>query len=197
MTEPAGPQRETVELRIHGVHGTPPAEMLGVETGDVRQVAGDNLTGFYRSRSGELPYRTLTGLPVAVEAYSWGTLTSGVRGLLGWIQRALWILLLPFALANLAYWARLELHGTTVQSRTGARLTRLGALLLTVFMVLIPAVIGVDLVAWQCYRGDSPGCTPLPGLLGFMADLSAAQRLAVGSLLPLAFVALLWFLSRQ
>jgi hypothetical protein len=189
--------KEVVELRVHGVHGTSPGTMLGVDAGEVRQVAGDNLTGLYRSKSGELPYRKLTRTGVSVEAYSWGTLTSGVRGFLGWVQRALWILLLPFALANLAYWARLELHGTTAASRWGARLTRLGALLLTVFMVLVPAIIGVDLVAWQCYRGDSPGCTPLPGLFDFMADLSAAQRLAVGSLLPLAFVALLWFLSRQ
>src|SRR5215216_6511340 len=171
MTEPTGPAREVVELRIHGVHGTPPAEMLGIETGEVRQVAGDSLTGCYRSKSGELPYRKLTGLPISVEAYSWGTLTSGVRGLFGWVQRALWLLLLPFALANLAYWSRLELNGTTAASRRGARYTRLGALLLTVFMVLIPSMVGVNLVAWQCYRGDSPGCERLPGLFDFMADV--------------------------
>jgi hypothetical protein len=196
MQEPQLALHEVVELRVHGVHGTSPATMLGVDAGEVRQVAGDNLTGLYRSKDA-LPYRQLTGTGVSVEAYSWGTLTSGVRGFFGWVQRALWILLLPFALANLAYWARLELHGTTMASRAGARLTRLGALLLTVFMVLIPSIIGVDLVAWQCYRGDSPGCTPLPGLFDFMADLSAGQRLAVGSLLPLAFVAVLWVLSRQ
>lgn len=197
MTEGEGPRQETVELRVHGVHGTPPAEMLGIDMSDVRQVAGDNLTGVYRSESGVLPYRKLDGLPVAVEAYSWGTLTSGVRGLLGWVQRAMWLLLLPFALANLAYWARLRLGSSARTALWSARLTRLGALLLTVFMVLIPALIGVNLVAWQCYRGDSPGCEPLPGALDFMADLSATQRLAVGSVLPLLFVAVLWFLSRQ
>ena len=188
---------EVVELRVHGVHGTSPATMLGIESGEVRQVAGDNLTGLYRSKNGEVPYRDLTGHPVAVEAYSWGTLTSGVRGFLGWVQRALWLLLLPFALANLAYWARLDLGKTTRVALWSARFTRLGGLLLTVFMVLIPALIGVDLVAWQCYRGDSPGCERLPGVLDFMADLSATQRLAVGSVLPLLFVAVLWFLSRQ
>ena len=41
--------QEIVELRVHGVHGTSPAAMLGVDEGDVRQVAGDNLTGVYRS----------------------------------------------------------------------------------------------------------------------------------------------------
>lgn len=197
MTVSGEPPGEVVELRVHGVHGTSPASMLGIDTGEVRQVAGDNLTGVYRSKSGEIPYRDLTGRPIAVEAYSWGTLTSGVRGFLGWVQRALWLLLLPFALANLAYWARLELGSTTRAALWGARFTRLGGLLLTVFMVLIPALIGVDLVAWQCYRGDSPGCDRLPGVLDFMADLSATQRLAVGSVLPLLFVAVLWFLSRQ
>lgn len=197
MTEGEGPRHETVELRVHGVHGTSPAEMLGIDTSDVRQVAGDNLTGVYRSESGKLPYRELDGLPVAVEAYSWGTLTSGVRGLLGWVQRAMWLLLLPFALANLAYWARLRLGSSAPTALWSARLTRLGALLLTVFMVLIPALIGVNLVAWQCYRGDSPGCERLPGVLNLMADLSATQRLAVGCVLPLLFVGVLWFLSRQ
>ncbi len=197
MTEDEGPRHETVELRVHGVHGTSPASMLGLDVNEVRQVAGDNLTGVYRSKGGELPYRRLDGLPVAVEAYSWGTLTSGVRGLLGWVQRALWLLLLPFALANLAYWARLQLGSSGPAALWGARLTRLGGLLLTVFMVLIPALIGVNLIAWQCYRGDSPGCERLPGMLDFMADLSATQRLAVGSVLPLLFVAVLWFLSRQ
>jgi hypothetical protein len=197
MTQPGDSVREVVELRVHGVHGTSPAEMLGVEPGDVRQVAGDNLTGLYRSKTTELPYRRLTDSAVSVEAYSWGTLTSGVRGVLGWVQRALWLLLLPFALANLAYWARLDLAGKTPASRAGVRFTRIGALLLTVFMVLIPAIIGIDLVAWQCYRGGSSGCDRLPALFDFMADLSAGQRLAVGSALPLAFIAVLWFLSRQ
>lgn len=197
MTEGEGPRRETVELRVHGVHGTSPAAMLGLETGEVRQVAGDNLTGVYRSKSGEIPYRKLEGLPVAVEAYSWGTLTSGVRGFLGWVQRALWLLLLPFALANLAYWARLGLASSGRTALWSARLTRLGGLLLTVFMVLIPAIIGVDFIAWQCYRGDSPGCETLPSALDWMADLSATQRLAVASVLPLLFVAGLWLLSRQ
>jgi hypothetical protein len=196
MTLAGEPLNEVVELRVHGVHGTSPASMLGVPEDDVRQVAGDNLTGCYRSRSGALPYRDLSGHSVGVEAYSWGTLTSGLPRLLGWVQRALWLLLLPFALANLAYWARLRLDGTRA-SRWGVRYTRVGALLLTVLMVLIPTIIGTDLIAWQCYRGDSPGCTRLPGVLDFMADRTAGQRLALGSALPLLFLGILWLLSRQ
>ena len=100
---------EIVELRVHGVHGTSPGAMLGVSDNEAGQVAGDKLTGIYRIKDGKPPYRKFGQAPISVEAYSWGALTSGVQGVLGWVKRALWLLLLPFALANLAYWARLEI----------------------------------------------------------------------------------------
>ncbi|HET7734677.1 MAG TPA: hypothetical protein VFK52_01775 [Nocardioidaceae bacterium] len=187
---------EIVELRVHGVHGTSPGSMLGVSEDDAGQVAGDGLTGIYRSKA-PLPLRNLEGTNVSVEAYSWGNLTSGVQGLFGWIKRALWLILLPFALANLSYWARLRMGEDSGTARWGARATRIGALLLTIFMVLTPCLVAIDLIAWQCYRGDSPGCPALPGALDFMARIDSAQRLAVGSLVPLAVITLLWFLSRQ
>lgn len=189
------PVGEVVEIRVHGVHGTSPQSMLGLRRDEVRQVAGDGLTGVFRARPGvDLPRRHLDGTKVSVEAYSWGALTSGVRGVLGWLKRALWLLLLPFALANLSYWARLRLHENTGTARWGARASRLGALLLTVFMVLTPCLVGIDLVGWQCYRGDSPGCH-LPGALDFMAGLTAEERLVLGSLVPLGVLGLLWMLS--
>lgn len=192
----AAPATEVVELRVHGVHGTSPQSMLGIRRDELVQVAGDGLTGVFRARPGAaLPGRDLAGVPVSVEAYSWGALTSGARGLLGWVKRALWLLLLPFALANLSYWARLRLHEDSGTARWGARASRLGAILLTVFMVLTPCLVGIDLVAWQCYRGGSPGCS-LPSGLDFMAGLRAEQRLAVGSLVPLVVIGVLWGLSR-
>src|SRR5213596_1405117 len=124
---------ETVELRVHGVHGTSPGVMLGVDNGAVGQVAGDGLTGIYRTKNGTLPYRDLSSSKVSVEAYSWGALTSGVQGFLGWVKRTLWLILLPFALVNLAYWARIGLAEGTGQSRWGARAVRVSGLLLTVF----------------------------------------------------------------
>lgn len=193
---PADGPTEYVELRVHGVHGTAPATMLGLTDDQVTQVAGDGLTGVYRAKPWvTLPERDLSGRSISVEAYSWGALTSGVKGLLGWVKRALWLILLPFALANLAYWARLGLGTDTGVARWGARAARLGAILLTVFMVLTPCLLAIDLVSWQCYRGDSPGCS-MPGLLDFMAGLGAARRLAVGSLVPLAVIGVLWGLSR-
>lgn len=193
---PASAPVEYVELRVHGVHGTTPASMLGIDDTAVTQVSGDGLTGVFRAKAGtNLPERDLTGRPISVEAYSWGALTSGVQGVLGWLKRALWLILLPFALANLAYWARLGLGTESGVARWGARATRLGALLLTVFMVLTPSLLAIDVVSWQCYRGDSPGCS-VPGVFDFMAGLGAARRLAVGCLVPIAVVGVLWALSR-
>ncbi len=188
---------ETVELRVHGVHGTSPGAMLGVADGEVGQVAGDGLTGIYRAKQGvTLPYRDLALTSVSVEAYSWGALTSGVQGVLGWLRRVLWLFLLPFALVNLAYWARLELGKDTGQARWGARAVRVSGLLLTVFFVLTPCVLAIDLGAWQCYRYGVPGCARIPGQLDFLAGWQPGQRLAFATLAPMAVIALLWWLSR-
>jgi hypothetical protein len=214
-----------LELRVHGVHNTPPQSMLGVTAGEIGQVAGDGLTGIFRTKDGKIPLRELTG-NTAVEAYSWGALTSSIGGLLGWVQRVCWLFLLPFALLNLAYWARPELGFRTEHqasmvknlpdagivrleelasrqrkaARRGARLLRVAGLLLTAFMVLTPLTIGVDLVAWQCYSGGAAGCPALPGAFDFLAGEhadSASRRLALGSLPALLVIVVLWFLSRQ
>ncbi len=188
---------ETVELRVHGVHGTSPGVMLGVANTDVGQVAGDGLTGVYRVKDGiSLPYRALDGTHVSVEAYSWGALTSGVQGFLGWVKRALWLVLLPFALVNLAYWARLELGRDSGQARWGARSVRVSGLLLTVFFVLTPCVLAIDLAAWQCFRYGVPGCTRIPDQLDFLATWDPGQRIAVATLVPIAAIVVLWFLSK-
>ena len=69
---PPTPAGEVVEIRVHGVHGTSPQSMLGLRSGDLRQVAGDGLTGVFRARPGvDLPGRDLRWTKVSVEAYSW------------------------------------------------------------------------------------------------------------------------------
>ncbi|CUR60653.1 membrane hypothetical protein [metagenome] len=182
-----------LELRIHGVHGTSPESMLGTSKPD--QVAGDGLTGVFRSKD-PLPLRRPRP-EVAVEAYSWGALTSGVKGVLGWVQRALWMLLLPFALINLAYWARLHAGEDSLKGQRGATAIRWAAVLLTMLFVLTSCVIAMDLVGWQCYRGGTKSCEVLPGVLDFMMRLAPSQRMALTSLAPLAVVGILWSLSRQ
>lgn len=182
-----------LELRVHGVHGTSPASMLGVR--ETHQVAGDGITGVFRTDA-ELPRRTLEP-GHAVEAYSWGALTSAVRGALGWVQRVLWLGLLPFALVNLAYWARLHVSEADKRGTWGAAVVRWAALLLTMLIVLTGCLVSLDLVAWQCYRGGTKSCDVLPGLLDFMMVLAPSQRLAVAALVPLAGIGVMWFLSRQ
>ena len=188
---------ETVELRVHGVHGTSPATMLGVDDDkSVGQVSGDGLTGIYRTKNGKVPLRNLEGSSISVEAYSWGALTSGVQGFLGWVKRALWLILLPFALVNLAYWARLELGRGTGQSQWGARAVRVSGLLLTIFFVVTPCVVAVDMGAWQCFRYGVPGCSALPDWLDFVGGLEPGQRIALATVVPMALVAVLWLLSK-
>ena len=169
------PPVAALELRVHGVHGTSPASMLGVK--DPRQVAGDGITGVFRAGA-DLPRRALRP-GHAVEAYSWGALTSAVRGALGWVQRVLWLGLLPFALVNLAYWSRLHVGTDSRTGRWGAGAVRWAALLLTMLIVLTGCFISLDLVAWQCYRGGTKSCDVLPGQLDFMMFLAPSQRLVV------------------
>lgn len=175
-----------VELRIHGVAGTPPAAMLRHPV--VVRVAGDHRSGFYR--------RTLATpdgadrLDRNLEAYSWSGLTSGG------VARVLWLLLLPFALVNTAVWAHPRAMRNAPRRREGlAAVLRLLALTLTGTVVVAVASIGMDLLAWQC--GASPTCSArVPGQL---VDLlgTPGQRLAVGALLPAAVLVVLWLLGRQ
>ena len=167
--------------------------MLG--TPNVEQVAGDGLTGLFRARQPQdLPLRR-TRAGHAVEAYSWGALTSNAKGVLGWLQRVLWMGLLPFALVNLAYWARHHVGEDNARSRWGAVAVRWAAALLTMLFMLTISLVAVDLVAWQCYRGGTRGCDVLPGALDFMMRLSPSRRIAVSAAVPLAAVVVLWFLS--
>lgn len=187
-----------LEIRVHGVSGTPPEAMLGVPAGEVGQVAGDTMTGFYRARdrdSGTGPRLPATG---AREAYSWGALTSSAGSQLSWLRRALWLTLFPFALVNVALWSRPGFAVGTRRRFFSAALVRLAGLLLTALLIATVAGIGVDLVAWQCFRGGNVNCTNLPQWMGFLASDpwdEPARRLALGSLLPLAVLIGLYVLT--
>ena len=119
-----------------------------------------------------------------------------MQGFFGWVKRALWLILLPFALVNLAYWARLELGRGSGQAQWGARAVRVSGLLLTVFFVLTPCVVAIDMGAWQCFRYGVPGCSALPGWLNFLGGMDPGQRIAVATVVPMALVAVLWWLSK-
>jgi hypothetical protein len=88
------------ELRVHGVSGPDPATVL--EYPQVFQVAGDSLTGFARrlAAGGYGPVDAVDSEDPCrrLEAFSWRGVSSGTA------SRAVWLLLVPFALLNLGYW---------------------------------------------------------------------------------------------
>jgi hypothetical protein len=147
------------ELRVHGVSNTPPAGVLGIGAGELQRTAGDATTGFYQSA-------TRATKPPVLEAYSWGRLTSGQRAVKD-IQRALWTLLLPFTLANVALHARPKIPADPADEKfpssagVNAWLVRVFGLTLTGTLVLAATGAGVDLVGWQCT--DTNCLSVLPG----------------------------------
>jgi hypothetical protein len=190
-----------LELRVHGVSNTPPAQILGLqpEPGESAPqpwlVAGDPVTGFYRSPTAALDD------PVPVEAYSWGQLTSGARTARD-VERALWTLLLPFTLANVALHARPEIPADPDTERWASRsgitawLIRLFCLSLTGTLVLAATGIGVDLFGWQCR--DDHCLRRMPGPWEFLGHgwwSEGARPLAVGLLVPLGLLAMIGLLT--
>ena len=82
-----------VELRVHGVSGTPPEEMLAKP--HVLQVDGDDKSRFFRAVTGD-DEELLAPDGHTVEGFHWGRYTSGT-----WLK-ALWLALIPFGLVNAA-----------------------------------------------------------------------------------------------
>ncbi|GAB7039357.1 MULTISPECIES: hypothetical protein [Catenuloplanes] len=171
------------ELRVHGVSGTPPDRML--QHAQVAVVAGDENAAFHRRRWESRDAAADTDGERA-EAYFWGGLTAGAG------QRALWLLLTPFMLVNVAFFALPPLSGAV--RRIVEALLRLFALSITVTFVLVPVQVAMDLVGWQCARAGRD-CA-LRFLTWDWLD-TPGRRLAVTALVPLAVVALLWWLGRS
>jgi len=204
MSRPVERARDVVELRVHGVSGTPPEDLLDRQL--VRQVAGDKIAGFYRPRlreewrdrpsndpaSDDEPYSTVAEVnaPPTLEGYSWGGLTSGSP------SRALWLVLLPFSLANLAPRLR-PVPGTGPESWRAAALavwflSRVMAVGLTVTLTLGAAGVGEAILAWQCDTGCSNLSWPLSVMFHGQPILT---RMAWGAALPLLVLAALGLLS--
>jgi hypothetical protein len=179
------------ELLVHGVGGESAEDTL--HEPHPRMVAGDATAGFYRGPDTDGRHR---------ESYSWGGLTSGRA------SRALWLLLLPFALANLAGWMHWRRRGQREPGRFRA-LIRVFGLSLTVLGVLYVCSIAFDLIAYQC--GGDPACVgaqrssqPVWSPLRWVSLLDAGwlagnqlRQLAAAAVLPLAVVGLLGFLARS
>ncbi|MEU7059085.1 hypothetical protein [Streptomyces sp. NPDC046197] len=192
---PPAPTGIALELLVHGVGGTTPEKMLD-DPRTVR-ITGDDTAAVFRraddvdaeARPGDHP-----GGPVP-EAYVWCNLTSGNGA------RALWLLLLPFMVVNLAHWMRPAAPDRTRTVRLYGLLVRLVGLTLTVLLVAAACEVALDLGAWQC--AGTPACAarhswpvflPAPGDGWWTAP---GRRLAVAALVPAALTALLWYLSHR
>ncbi|TXJ76301.1 hypothetical protein E2C11_21185 [Streptomyces lavendulae] len=198
-----------LELLVHGVGGTTPEEMLG----DARtvRVTGDDTAAVFRRAEDVSPTGPASrGGPVR-EAYVWCNLTSGDA------SRALWLLLLPFMVVNLAHWMRPAAPARPRAVRLYGLLVRLAALTLTVLLVAAACEVALDLVAWQCAgvracaqrhfwlafltpdAAEGPGVRRWAELLGTSGGWWAqpGRRLALAASAPGGLILLLWYLSHR
>ncbi|MFF1678132.1 hypothetical protein ACFVYG_19080 [Streptomyces sp. NPDC058256] len=186
-----------LELLVHGVGGASPEEMLD-DPRTVR-VTGDDTAAVYRriaDADAEQRPDADRGQPVP-EAYVWCNLTSG-NG-----SRALWLLLLPFMVVNLAHWMRPTTRGRKRTVRLYGLLVRLAGLTLTVLLVAAACEVALDLAAWQC--AGTRACAEEHSWLAFLSPDASddgwwsqpGRRLALACLVPTALTGLLWYLSHR
>jgi hypothetical protein len=167
---------------------------------DVYQVTGDGTAGLFRATAPAETNRT-------VEAYSWGGLTAGSK------TRAMWVLLLPFALVNLAGWMvepipapREEGQPLLVRpviwlARSLEKLQRalvhLTALAVTGAYIMWVALGSMNLLAYQCGARDE--CAEGRFYAEFFRDPffvdHPGRRIVVGALVPLVLLALFAVIS--
>jgi hypothetical protein len=183
-----------VELRIHGVSGTPPEGLLDARFVDLS--AGDVTTGFYVPEPDvPVPAAAPTDRPRWLEGYSWRGMTSGSP------LQALWVLLAPFALANTAAAMQPPVaEGSRLRfvTRLYAAVLRVFGLSLTLTLVMAAFIASIDEFAWQC--GNNPTCISsrtTTKFLGWDALASPPRRMAIALMLPLAVIVGLWMLARR
>jgi hypothetical protein len=190
-----GPDTRVVEIRVHGLLGTTAEEL--VDAVAAVDVAGDGVGRIVRPadrlrRPAPGPVLKADGrpLPRTVEGYVWGGMTSG-----GW-AKAVWALLFPFSLANVASWMLPPVPaGRPVATVLGAccrALLRLAALLLTVLLVAQLAAVSFDLFATQCL---APGGRCLSAVPLWVRE-RAALRPLIGLIPLLLLVFVLGRVSR-
>ncbi|MEU8419613.1 hypothetical protein AB0C15_01890 [Micromonospora sp. NPDC048835] len=172
-----------VELRVHGVSATGPAELL--DQPHVRQVAGDHQGGFYRPRPGIHEGGEADG--VTLEAYRWNNLPAGNA-----VRTLSMVILLPFMLINLAIWMRPAGPGGDSVIKA---LCRLLALTLTSMYVLSIVGVALDVIAWKCM--SSPECLAGRNWLSWLGGRPAGLRLAALALVPMAAIGLVWAITAR
>jgi hypothetical protein len=194
-------QTEILEIRVHGVLNTPPAEMLETTPDKITRRVGDDLGSFW-SRTDGTPEAGIA----SIEAFSWGAQARTGGGAVAVIGRVLvhlgWFLLLPYALANLAYWTRSIKSQMTAGSKTwdgdaGASTVRVFGLFLTLIAVAAFSSVAIDLVAIQCFRDGTKVCAALPQIFDGLREFSREARAALLGIAPIAAVLVLYVIGRR
>lgn len=183
--------KTVIELRVHGVSGTPPEAMLGCPKEFLEQVAGDDDAGFFRRPD----WVDRAAMPPdekkwwrRMEAYSWGGLTSRKA------TRAVWLLFLPFSLVNLAHWM-LPIAARPRAAGWAVRLLRLLALSFTLTLLAAMAAAVLDIIVWQCTSIDY--CNAGWGPLALLSSWPMGVRLAIGAVPLVMVIVALWRLGRE
>ncbi len=151
------------ELRVHGVSGTAPRDMLYTDPIGPLLARGEPV------RYTTLYHKPLRDPDVDVQAFHWGGLTAG-----RW-STAFWILLAPFALANIAGWM------ADRQTRAGRIGVRLAGFCLTSVFVAQLSVVVVDIPYHWLTDNEIGGIWPrlaviaLLFILGFLYSLLIAK----------------------
>ncbi|GAA2097497.1 hypothetical protein GCM10009801_67910 [Streptomyces albiaxialis] len=187
----------SLELIVHGVVDTDPAEMLGDTR--IEQTQGDTTAGlFRRTEDVDAEERGDEGPRSVSEAYTWSNAVTGSR------SRTLWLILLPFTLINLAHWTRPAARGFRRTVRLHGVLVRLLALSLTALTVAAVCAVAMDVVAWQC--AGTPACAKDRSWLAFLAAgpdgaggwwSRPGTRLTVAALVPAGLLLLVWWLAQR
>lgn len=131
------------ELRVHGVSGTPPRNMLYTDPvplpmpDGVRPESHSHVKVYRKPDAGDF------GVDDHVQAFHWGGLTSGS------VLSAFWVLLLPFSMANVAGWTAKNRSPWTV------RFVRAFGLVLTGVFVNLAVTASVDFF-WRWSYGRVP-----------------------------------------
>ncbi|QEN12809.1 hypothetical protein ACRDU6_09005 [Mycolicibacterium sp. ELW1] len=181
---------DLLELRVHGVNNTPPVSMLYA----IQQEYGDSLVGVYRERP----------TPGVVKALSWGGLARLSPSLhipfARWVRAvasAAWIFVIPFGLANVAYWSRkltMPDDDKPANVRFTAALSRAFSLGLTLLLVSSVCSVSLDMaesrIATLMNLDHPPTWVAL-----FKHHTDEGDRLAILSLAPALVILLLWSLA--
>lgn len=173
------------ELMTHGVSGTPPESILGAAR--VMLIPSPNGSQFFTDRDSHSPYRDRR------IAYRWGQMTSGS------LRKTLWVMLLPFALINVATWMLPRQQTSTDRILIGiVRVVfRIMGVTLTALFAVQITIILADLIAAQCPK--VPNTAPKEQQCYDWLALDGFQ-LAKSILVALVAIGLViggWWLMRQ